>query len=986
MSNHNSCSGKVKFLCPGSILLRCLLLLIFCQQLPLQAQEQSFLHYDTRNGLAGSVVHGITQDHDGFIWFCTETGLSRFDGKRFRNYTRKDGLPSNEVFQTFTDSRNRLWIVSFKNAICYYYNGNIYNQHNDEQLRRLNLGCQVDKVYETHKGEILLKMVDENYYVLPVDKQQPATYIAAWQPFDAQLAERLRLIPVKIQLPAFHNNAVIRQQLLRDSTYYCGFMELPDQGVAYIFQARDGLRIVPGDATQNYKLPLPDLMFCKMLGNGLLGLVSTRAGVSLYDLHRRRVTATYLTQQKVHDIFRDREGNLWFSTNGSGVYQLNNPAFRDYRFGNTRQTQAVQHIFRHRGTLQVVTDYGSCSQLQPVPGSDRDSVYTVQPGTFGMEKILSQPNRIMHFSNAGFDSLLPGRILPRSTVKTLFYERDTLYIAHASGVFSYKVTTCKILDTLLPSRSTCTYKLGNTIFIGTINGLYTYDNGKLNFAGDRYPLLRNRISTLTAGAGGILWIGTYEEGVIGLKNNRIIARITEAGNGLSSNICRCLYVSGPYLWIGTEKGINKVDIGNSGYRVTARYDVSDGLPSDIINALYTEGNMVYAGTQTGLTIFDESLIARRGSCSITFTGISVSGKTLQDTEALSLTLRHKDHNIHFEYTGISFLSAGRISYRYRLLGLNDQWLTTPEQAVDYPSLPSGSYVFQVKAVNKFGSESAVLEQAFKILPSFWERGMVQLAILLLLLLLALLLLQLRIRYVRGKDRQQQAIRKQMMDLEQMALRAQMNPHFIFNCLNSIQHFVLNSDGRSANFYIGRFAALVRSTLENAPRIYVSLKEELDYLKSYIELERMQLDPAFSYTLELDAGIDIHQVQVPNMVIQPLLENAIKHGVSNLGKEGHITLRFSRHDASGITCTLTDNGPGIRDTQRELHTSGRQSKGMAITKARIDILNQLKDHGKSITLEQGRAFETAGRAYGTRIVLFFPVDAGTFSSLPKTKHL
>lgn len=986
MHNHNSCFVKVKIPCPGRVFLRCLLLLIFFQQQLLQAQEQSFLHYDTRDGLAGSVVHGITQDKDGFIWFGTETGLSRFDGKQFRNYTRKDGLPSNEVFQTFSDSRNRLWIVSFKNAICYYFKGNIYNQQNDAQLRRLKLRGQVDNVYETHKGEILLKMSDNSYYVLPVGKQQPITLIADGQPYNAALAERLRLLDGGLQLPSFHANNQVRQQLSPE-TLYCGFTGSTGKpGAAYVFKTRIGLRFVPENTMPAYDMPVPDLMFGKMLANGQLALVSTRKGVRFYDPQRRSITASYLMQQTVHDVLRDREGNFWFSTNGSGVYQLNNPSFREYIFGDNRQPRAVHHIFRHNGSMEVVTDYGNSNRLMPVNAVNRDSIYEIKPEAFGMKKMLSSPGRIMHFSNALFESLLPGSKLPPIMVKTLFYERDTLYVAHSSGMFRYKVSTRQLLDTLLRSRSTCAYAWNNTVYIGTVNGLYTYRNGKLRFEGEQYPLLCNRISTITASA-GMVWIGTYEEGVVGLKNNRVAARITETGNRLSSNICRCLYASGAFLWIGTEKGINKVDISNSNYPVTARYDLSDGLRSDIINALHTEGSWVYAGTQTGLTIFDEDAVTRKGSTSILFTGIYVSGQVLQDSMKQPLELQHRDNNIRFAFAGISFLSAGRITYRYRLLGLDGEWQTTEDPSVSYPSLPSGNYIFQVKAVNKFGTESVLLEQPFAVQPSFWERRLVQAAAMLLVLLLVLLLVQLRLRYVRRKDRQQEDIRKQIMDMEQMALRAQMNPHFIFNCLNSIQHFVLNSDSRSANFYIARFAALVRSTLENAPRMYISLSEELDYLKSYIELERMQLDPAFSYILELDPGLNTHQVFVPNMVIQPLLENAIKHGVSHLGKEGRIELKFSKAPVgSGITCTLSDNGPGIRNTQQEQREAGHQSRGMAITLARIDILNQLNKSEKRITLEQGWAFESAGHAFGTRIVLTFPGDRAPSSSLTPIRQL
>src|SRR5215831_14677590 len=119
------------------------------------AQEYSYSHYDTKDGLAGSTVYCGAQDKDGFLWFGTETGLSRFDGTHFQNFTTADGLPDNEILRLFVDSKNRVWIMPFRNSICYYYKGKIHNQENDSLLAKITLHTEAKGVVEDRKGNLL---------------------------------------------------------------------------------------------------------------------------------------------------------------------------------------------------------------------------------------------------------------------------------------------------------------------------------------------------------------------------------------------------------------------------------------------------------------------------------------------------------------------------------------------------------------------------------------------------------------------------------------------------------------------------------------------------------------------------------------------------------------------------------------------------------------------------------------------------------------
>jgi ligand-binding sensor domain-containing protein len=169
-----------------------LLLLIILFPCLAFGQEYSYTHYDSKEGLAGSTVYYIQQDHDGFLWFGTETGLSRFDGSHFINFTTTDGLPDNEILKLYVDSKNRVWAIPFRNSICYYWKGRIYNTTNDSVLKKIKISAEVKSVLEDKQGNILiieqflLHIIKPNGNIITIRTMKNESY----QIYDASLNEQ----------------------------------------------------------------------------------------------------------------------------------------------------------------------------------------------------------------------------------------------------------------------------------------------------------------------------------------------------------------------------------------------------------------------------------------------------------------------------------------------------------------------------------------------------------------------------------------------------------------------------------------------------------------------------------------------------------------------------------------------------------------------------------------------------------------------------
>jgi LytS/YehU family sensor histidine kinase len=244
----------------------------------------------------------------------------------------------------------------------------------------------------------------------------------------------------------------------------------------------------------------------------------------------------------------------------------------------------------------------------------------------------------------------------------------------------------------------------------------------------------------------------------------------------------------------------------------------------------------------------------------------------------------------------------------------------------------------------------------------WERAWFQIAAVLALGGCLSLLFRYRLRAVRKKS----AIASKIAELEQMALIARMNPHFIFNCLNSIQNHLLEKDIRAVNGFITNFSRLIRLTLDISVNPRISLQTEIDYISTYLELERRRFENKFEYGMLTDPGLDARECHIPPLILQPYIENAILHGIAGRPDDrGRIEVRISAH-SERLVCVIEDNGVGRRKAAQNKASRGNnyQPLGMALTAKRIDSLNV------SVTIEDLE--DDAGNASGTRVTIHFPI--------------
>jgi ligand-binding sensor domain-containing protein len=935
------------------------------------SQDYSFIRYDTKDGLPGSVVYDALQDKEGFMWFATENGLSRFDGRNFKTFTTKDGLPDNEILKLFLDSKGRLWIMPFTSSLCYYYKGKIYTKADDSLLSKIKLSSYAYNMAEDKSGNLfiaemtawhkisnkgLIKSIDRinniNVFVTAIGtnrfgevdilvslvKGDPFCIVHTGQ-------ESIQLVKKKAEWGVVQTSLLNKEYIIISTNH----------GAEWSFFK---------DSVQTISTSLPsNVVSIKYIDREKI-VINTRAGLQFFDPETKTFSDLIFKDFSFTSAFQDKENNLWLTTAGSGVLMVPSLQFRNYSFSGNKKNSEITALAVIKNTLYAA------GWDERIWKTNTDSLKfsswmdTSHPGAKVIAIFVRNDKVLLINSERLQNPFKHGSLLPLSLKSASIGRSGILFASHSLTLLCKWSGEEEIIE---DKRSTCAVEKDSGFYIGTLNGLIhkSYD-GKVVSLGNIFPVLASRIVNLEVSDKGVLWITTKGNGVVAYSAGKVLYHFTEA-DGLTSDNGISLFLDGNIVWLGTEKGLNRIEITPRGARMT-RFSMSDGLPSNVINAIATAGKKVFVGTPIGLTYFEVDKISQASACDLQLTGIYLANK-YWTYDSTGFFLPHRNNDIRFEFSGISFKSAGEIKYQYRLLGLQSEWRTTTDEQLNFPSLSSGKYTLQLRAINKYRVESRVKEVSFTIEKLLREKTWFRILILFLIIDTIWLFFRYRIGAVRKKAKEQAILNQRIAELEQKALRSQMNPHFIFNSLNSIQQYVAERDITGANNFISDFSRLIRMTLDLSTNTFINMSDEIEYVTTYLKVEKTRLENQFDYSINIDKDLNLHEIYVPPLLLQPYVENSIRHGIKyKKENNGMINICVQRKEAD-ILVSIEDNGIGREAAQqyKSKYHIQYQSKGMSINKDRIDILNSHND--KKIEIFINDLYDKNNEAAGTRVDIY-----------------
>lgn len=947
-----------------------LTLFILCSAVLSKAQSYSFVKYSNNEGLPQSQVTAIHQDSSGYLWIGTLGGLSRFNGTIFKNYTPEHGLYNNRV--------SSLNIV--KGKLYVGHEGGISILENDSlvglSLPSENNIVQVKKIIE-FKQRIIIVTNGLGLFVLKNQQIHPLNYLNKNPAFEANLLKTRDAIVVKDELYLATQKGIftLNQQnklteiptLTKNS--YSGLILYNNKMYACSY---NGNLIEINPSTKKYSLLYnsPDLRYRQLfIFNNQIWL-NAKNGVEKLDIGGKPLihfsNENGLQTQDINCVFIDRESNIWFGSSGKGLLKLTGEAFTYYNKQSGLSSDLILSVLETKAGDYYFSSYDNGVTLIEKNGTQKTVALNSQDVWCSLQS--SQGELYFGASNGLFqltDKVKAKKIEKVSAFTTkvsALYEAkpNQLFIAGKHGFGILTSDSLQVIKNELTKDAEIKGFIAHqkTIYVLGQTAIFTYTEGKLERLKLDQPYTFSSITKIE----DQIFIGS-EQGLYQLKGKKLEPIFLS--NKTSANNIIFLNANKASLYIGTNDGLF---IYNTLTQLKTHFGINEGLidlETNINSGYFDQNNYFWFGTSNGLMRLDLSKsndVFNTALPLLTVANISLSKSTknvLAYADGIDKFGLPKNLKIPFKYNGISVTLDGlylsnpkSLKYATKLNAEEDAWSNLSEdKTINLASLSYGKYTLSAFAETQDGKKSKTLYFSFEILPPYYAKTWFIALCVLVLLILSLTLIKLNgNRIIKEQKRKQyeEKLRYQtrLSKLEQQSLNASMNRHFIFNSLNSIQYYINANDKLSANTFLTRFAKLIRQNLDssNTKNGLLNLKEELDRLALYMDLEKMRFSNKFSYSINIESQIDTESIEVPGMLLQPFAENSIIHGVlPRQDSEGQILINIKEKDTF-YRIEILDNGVGIdksRDQKRTI-TGDHNSQGMEITSKRISIMQKLSN--------------------------------------------
>lgn len=956
-----------------------LYILLSCLGLFSYAQHPYYYTIHDGDGLPSNEVYQLYQDSFGYMWLGCNSGLFRYDGFKFIHF-KNANQNSVAVSGLYNTSGNRLYCQNFSGQLFYVNYDSLVLCADVKERIRAHPAYTVDKYNNvwiglpggmikkdtSGKEELLFK---NELYIIEIEPCADGSLYAI------DLAKGLLKIArtengyswKKIAgLPGAFNNS--RTTIEQYGDRYFALSSSNKDYNYFITQLRNDsailIKYIPANS-------LAEFIYSLTIINDKIWL-GTSSGAYRLNL-QGEVEQHYFLNEKVSDILQDREGNYWFSTLQNGLFIIPNTSLVSFTTNNSPLTDNNITALRaaSNNDLLIGTYSGdvyhysvNSNSLELLPRSKNTTyrnVTTILP--FDTEHIIVSRGSIsvINIKNKTDHSY------PSAYIRDMAWTGDSITIASSEMIgtitnisqliskHGYHTNTIKSIA----GKNVCFDAASGATWVSLNTGLAIYENDSFTpFKIKTQPLYSNALYADNRG----IWVGTVSDGIYNIRNRNITAHLNTT-NGLQGNNVRCITSVHDTLYIATDVCINIY----YPYGSFAHVDYTDGINAKEITSLAIVGTHLFIGTIRGLFRLPVNApVTNNIAPNILITSVIANG--IEQDKTKPVTLNWDDATILINFSSVALRSRGRFSYLYRVSGFRNNW-EEMDGSINYVRLnhlPPGNYTFEVKAVNEDGIMSKETASIKVIAEApYWQRWWFYIMIFVLGSLIVALVFIFRIK----KIKQQAEIRNQVTSSQLTALKAPMNPHFMYNTLNSIQDLILQNDIKNTNYYLSRYSTLMRKILESSEHNEIELTEEIEILQLYMELEKLRFGNDFTYTIAVSEAVD-KNILLPSMLIQPFVENAIKHGLLHKKGQKILEVTFDKNNET-LICSIKDNGVGRKKAAEIKGRSQLKHKSFA-TKAtlrRLELVNLNRKHKIELQIKD---LETEGVPTGTEVILKIPI--------------
>ncbi len=973
------------------------------QSTALQSQTPPYYHYTSSDGLASSTVFHMIQDKDGYLWFGTLNGLSGFDGTKFITYRTKDGLNSNSITQIVEGDDNKLYLSNFERGINVITNGKIENYIEKIKGQSLIISDMIEFREKLYASAPLLaiyvinknKLDKDSSYVLRATPMivnkivvLPRNRLAALTPTGLYNINDDKFNKINI-----HNMGEVNLTSYakdKDGSYLLG-------SFGAIYRIKNDTLIKKYNININKQIKI-EFIFPDSKGNIWFNF----PGKGFYILYKETEEIINVGEMlkidntPITNFMEDKEGNVWITTFGKGVYCFNNLYLKNYMESDGLINNNINTITKDNSGRIIIGTYKGINileknSLQKLKSEldeeligdinsvivDKNNVYVawsthplypkrtrykdLQFSITGKRSLLKTTSDLFIYGGWGNDIRI-SRAFELSSQSPVYYLNN---LPQANRIYNLKEDSKKNIWIASALGLTKLFNMYEK------DGVWRWDQTIFN---DNI-ILNSRINYIHEDSENIVWfagskgVASYNLKSETINNYTSINGIDLSGaNSISSD-------SKNRIWIGTYSGLYMMDGSNIKY-----LNSKTGLPADEILSLYydKDEDYLYIGTSSGLSIMDIKLFDN-----YVYPDLDIKINTIKSGDSVftgtnNLIFEPDQNNIYMDFSVLLYSSPDIVKYRYRL---NNQLLETNHNFLNLVSLKYGKYELEIAAKTPNTEFGKPLLMKFEVLPNFYETLWFYTALIILFLVTIIFIAARRIKLNNKKRSEQFELNERINQLKHQALSSMMNPHFTFNALNSVQYLINSKRNEEANDYIAMMAKLIRKNLETAGNGFILLSEEITRLKLYLNLEKLRFQNRFNYEIINKTNIEASSVMIPNMIIQPFVENSLWHGILDSGNEGQIKVSFSLEnvDIDSVLCRtliikITDNGVGIKAAkkQREDKIAEREdhiSKGIQIVEERLQLLSTKMNIPQPIMFEDLSSRDKHSK--GTEVIISLP---------------
>lgn len=982
------------------------------------------INYDVNDGLPSENITAIAEDSQGYMYVGTSLGLTYFDGVDFSIVSDigKGDLPNNVFVEEIRfDSSGNVWISTEHNGL---YRLEVktntwtnFSNDNETEFKLPNntiwdievvgdsilVSCESKGVtcINTHTLEVSPHDIFKSSTIADIHKTKDETLIvstknAVYRVFNNNARSRIDTL-----FQTTSRFDIVRSYSLSDGSIYIisytkGVLKLQDRTL---------LELIPPEDVDTWRYDFIDEY------NGKQWLTLKNYGIASIDNHTNEwkvyesqaFNKNSLLKGKYNVGFKDSRNNLWIGTsNGLSNISPELQAFKSIE--NKKPTnEFLLEAYYNEKRRQYVMLYASEKNKVKILDEEFNEIAAVNhtPNVKYIQSLWNLTPYKQNYYCLGHDimyldgnshqltkAMFPGVDTILNPRAITLDEGNNLWIAHATDkVIKYSLSNQRVVAELtlpqLNEDSVYNYNVrriddcdkyisiaAKDIFLMIDKESYEiniYDIDKTTeriSKIDEYPVKLGSVKSVLY-RDGSYFICSRDEGVYKAEYSIETAEFSVTYNLSSKDSFGAVELevdSNRNVWVASDKGLFITD---ENLKIKKKIGAQYGLPNTKLSeGLSLVNGNIFLNHRNGFTVVDTKLLNKDNlTWSVDLKRMLVNNESI-DVSLGDIELLHTQRNVEIDVSIPYFGNLSSYRYSYRLLPIGEEWkeVELSMNQFRFDNLQADKYQFEIKVVSR-NVEGEVTKLPFTIHPPFWLTWWFLILTILLIVFAAIWIYKVRLRYKINEEK----VKTRLAELQNEAIRAQLNPHFIFNALNSIRSLILMDRKDSSLDYLGKFSALVREVLSMSKEETISLKRELDFNENYVNIERLRFSQELEYIVTVADEINSNQVNVPPMIMQPFIENAIWHGL--LGKVDEAKLHVDIKIEDGwLYISIADNGKGrkVKDVNRLPRYKTKKAYGELLSRQRLQSI------GKGADIEILDEKEN-GKPTGTTVVIKLPLQ-------------